>query len=69
MTDSDKSYYDKVNSLTDEEWEEKCHFYDDCSICKMALHKELFTVTKHMCIRDMKIERFKQELEANDIYY
>lgn len=69
MDVADQEYYDKINSLTDEEWEEKCHYYDDCSICKMALHKELYTVTKHMCVRDMDIKRFKRELDADDIYY
>lgn len=60
--------YHEINALTYEEWQKKCVSCNDCSRCKMALYKDLYSSTKSTCVYDMPIKTFKIEVEMCDAY-
>lgn len=61
--------FNKINALSDEKWEEECHFYNDCSICPMAIHHFLLSTTKHTCVYGISEEKFKAEMNASDVIF
>jgi hypothetical protein len=69
VTDKDIEYYKKINELSLEDWSKKCYSINDCSRCNMALHKDLFSTTKHTCIHGMSFDKYRIEIEKCEAYY
>ena len=61
--------YEKINSMAEKDWERECVYYDDCSICPMAIHTELISTTKHVCVRGMTKERFLSSMDSADAIF
>ena len=61
--------FEKINELTDEEWERRCVRCNDCSICDMAIHQQLFTTTRHICTFGMSEKKFRAYMTSADCYY
>lgn len=51
--------FNRINSMSDEQWEIKCVFCNDCSICDMAIHQYLLSTEKHICVYGLSKERFE----------
>lgn len=64
VDEGDLEKFRKINALSDEEQERRCAFYDDCSICPMAIHKILLSTTKHICVQGMTEEKFRIEMDS-----
>lgn len=65
-TSSQYEKFNYINSLSDSEWEQKCILCNDCSICDMAIHEFLLSVTRHICVYGMSIERFESIMSDAD---
>ena len=65
---SDEEYekFERINSMTDEQWEHECTSTNDCSICRMAIHQYLTFTTKHTCVYGMTRERFESAMDNAD---
>ena len=68
MEQSVMDRYNKINALSYEDWEKECVACNDCSACKMALYKDLYSSTKTSCIYDMPLERFQVEVDECEAY-
>lgn len=62
-------HYNEINQLSEEDFLKKCRWYNDCSICRLALHKDLLSTTKHTCIYGMSLNRYLVEIEECGAYY
>jgi hypothetical protein len=61
--------FHKINEWTDDEWERRCVACDDCSICNMAIHQQLYTTTRHTCTYGMSEKEFRVYMADADCYY
>ena len=52
-------WFNYINAQSEENHDKQCIYYDDCSICPMAIHQFLLTTTKHTCVRDMSEKEFR----------
>jgi hypothetical protein len=68
MTNKETEHFNKINALSTDEWKEKCVACNDCSKCNMALHKDLFSTTKHTCIYDMSLAYYQIEIDHCEAY-
>jgi hypothetical protein len=69
MREATLDKYNKINSMSFKEWQDKCTSCNDCSNCEMALYKDLYGCTKNMCVRDMNFKKFKIEVDLCDAYF
>ena len=58
--------FNRINSMTDEQWELKCIACNDCSICNMAIHEFLISTEKHICVYGMSKEQFEAIMSDAD---
>ena len=58
--------FDSINSMSDEQWTEKCVICNDCSICDMAIHQFLLSTDKHICVYGMSKEKFETAMDNAD---
>ncbi len=54
---------EEILTMPEKEQSRICIFYNDCSICPLALVKETRGKTKFMCAGGLKKERLERELE------
>lgn len=59
----------KINKMSEEEWERKCSSCNDCSVCFMAVHKELYSTTKHVCTYGISESKFKILMDSDSVWY
>lgn len=55
-----------INSRSAEDHDLSCVHYDDCSICPMAIHQHLLTVTRHTCVYGMSESEFLVRMQDAD---
>lgn len=67
--EKDWEKFREINSLSEEEQDRKCLFYNDCSICPMAIHQVLLTTTKHTCVQGMSEKKFKTAMDNADVSF
>jgi len=67
--EKDWEKFRRISSLSEEEQDEKCLFYNDCSICPMAIHQALLSTTKHTCVQGMTKEQFKIAMDNADVSF
>ena len=65
-TEQELYKFRKINALSEEEQEKRCLFYDDCSICPMAIHQHLLSTTKHTCVQGMSEREFVLAMDNAD---
>ena len=58
--------YYEINSMPEEMHEAKCVYYDNCSICPMAIHQFLLSTTKHHCVYGMSEDKFLSVMSDAD---
>ena len=58
--------FDRINSMSDEQWERRCVACNDCSICDMAIHQYLLSVEKHICVYGISKEQFEIAMSNAD---
>lgn len=61
--------FNEVNAMTDSVWERRCAYYNDCSICPMAIHQYLLSTTKHRCTRGLSEMEFRLFMTSADCEY
>lgn len=67
--EKDWEKFRRINSLSEEEQDKKCLFYNDCSICPMAIHQTLLSTTKHTCVQGMSEKQFKTAMDNADVTF
>ena len=67
--EDDFEKFERINNMTEEQWEKRCILTNDCSICDMAIHQQLYTTTKHTCVYGMKKEQFEAAMDCADRYF
>lgn len=50
-------------------WPEQCVYYDDCTVCPMAIHQYLLSTTKHICTYGISEEKFRLLMSDADCEY
>lgn len=58
--------FDRIKAKTEEQQEEDCIYYNDCSICPYAIHQELYSTTKHTCVQGMTRRQFEVAMNNAD---
>lgn len=61
--------FHQINARNEEEHYQRCLYYDDCSICPMAIHQQLYTTTRHTCTYGMSEKEFRKCMTDADCYY
>ena len=61
--------FHRINSLSEEDWGLRCVSCDDCSICHMAIHQYLLSITKHTCTYGISEEKFRLLMSDADCDY
>ena len=63
------SKFAEINAMPHEDWEKRCIYYDDCSICPIAIHQYLLSTTKHRCTYGMSEMEFQLIMSCADCDY
>ena len=61
--------FEQINAMSEEQWERRCVYCDDCSICDMAIHQQLYSTTKHTCVYGMSKKEFETHMDNADVYF
>lgn len=66
---SDWDKFKKINALSEEEWERQCIACNDCTICRMAIHQQLYSTTKHTCTYGITEKEFTSCVDNANVIY
>lgn len=58
--------FKRINDMTEDEQDKKCIAFDDCRICDMAIHQQLLSCTKHICVQGMTERQFSVAMDNAD---
>ena len=61
--------FEQINALSEEQWERRCVYCNDCSICDMAIHQHLYSTTKHTCVYGMSKKEFEAHMDNADVSF
>lgn len=58
--------FEEINSLSEERWEVRCVWCNDCALCYMAIHQTLLSTTTHTCVYGMSKKEFEMHMDNAD---
>lgn len=61
--------FNDINQMRADIVDEQCTYYNDCSICPMAIHQYLLSTTKHICTYGISEEKFRVLMSDADCEY
>ena len=61
--------FNRINALSEKDWELRCVSCDDCSICNMAIHQYLLSRTKNICTYGLSEMEFRLLMTSADCDY
>lgn len=65
-TEEQYAKFERINNKTEEQQDDYCYFYDDCSICPCAIHQHLYSTVKHTCVQGMTKKQFEIAMDNAD---
>ena len=61
--------FHEINAMSESAWERRCVYYNNCSICPMAIHQHLLSTTKHRCTHGLSEMEFRLFMSDADCDY
>lgn len=68
-TEEQYTRFERINKMTEEQWDIKCARYGDCTICPLAIRQQLYSTEKYTCVYGITREQFELAMDNADCYF
>ena len=68
-TEEQLAKFHYLNSMSEVEFGSRCEYWNDCSICPIAIHQWLISTEKHTCTYGITEEKFRILMADADCEY